>query len=74
MKVSNMMCIGLLLKHIYFFLSLSSEAFHIQPQGFFLPLSNGEQVIHWPLKALSSDEVALEGVAQLLEAIDGQRW
>ena len=71
MKVSNLMHIGLLLKHIYFFLSLLSEAFHIRPQGFFIPLSNGEQVIHWPLKALSSDEVVQEGVAQLLEAIDG---
>ena len=65
------MRIGLLLKHIYFFLSLLSEAFHIQPQGLFIPLSNGKQVIRWPLKALSSNEVVQEGVAQLLEAIDG---
>ena len=71
MKVSNLMHIGLLLKHIYFFLSLLSEAFHIRPQGFFIPLSNGEQAIHWPLKAFFSDEVVQEGVAQLLEAIDG---
>ena len=64
------MRIGLLLKHIYFFLSLLSEAFHIRPQGLFIPLSNGKQVIRWPLKALSSNEVVQEGVAQLLEAID----
>ena len=64
------MRIGLLLKHIYFFLSLLSEAFHIRPQGLFIPLSNGKQVIRWPLKALSSNKVVQEGVAQLLEAID----
>ena len=68
------MRIGLLLKHIYFFLSLPSEAFHIRLQGFFLPLSNGEQMIRWPLRALSSDKVAQEGISQLLEAIDGQHW
>ena len=72
-NVSNLMRIGLLLKHIYFFLSLPSEAFHIQLQGFFLPLSNGEQVIRWPLRALSSDEVTQEGVSQLLKAIDERR-
>ena len=72
--VSNLMRIGLLLKHIYFFLSLPSEAFHIRPQGFFLPLSNGEQVIRWPLRALSSNKVVQEGVAQLLKTIDGRRW
>ena len=64
------MRIGLLLKHIYFFLSLLSEEFHIRPQGLFIPLSNGKQVIRWPLKALSSNKVVQEGVAQLLEAID----
>ena len=72
--VSNLMRIGLLLKHIYFFLSLPSEAFHIQPQGFFLPLSNGEQVIRWPLRALSSNKMVQEGVVQLLKTIDGRRW
>jgi len=48
-----------------------SEAFHVQLQGFFLPLLDGEQVVCWSLRALSSDEVVQKGVTQLLEAVDG---
>ena len=53
---------------------LTNEAFHIRSHGFLFPLLDGEEVICWPLRALTPNEVTQEGTTQMLEVVDGRGW